>query len=227
MDKFIDLFLNKINFKYLKYELMQLKKKHQIIIILCSIAIMFLGLLTLVYYNMLTFISIVGLLIVTYFSLIFQIKFYPKTYMTLQITNIQHEKKNNSTQTFRMLARNPTAKLITLSNIVVIWEYKHGMLCSIETPIEVPSATPITIVIEIDIDKIGYNSNSTRLVCPLKKCIDFPSESGNIMIEFEIILKLVGRLKYHPCFDWNVIFSILLEDAFGRQQVVYENELWR
>ena len=117
---------------------------------------------------------------------------------------------------------------LLLTTFDVTWRYHHGYLSSIDHgDFLVPmSAYLIQLPIDTDDESPKFRRD---LIYP---AIAMPprNESGpsTVTVRLEMLYFLSGRLDYHPCADWNIIFSVaVLTDAGDDRCEIFSHCPWR
>lgn len=220
----IDFFRFLLDLDLKKDEFKQLKLINKIIAVLTPFIVFILSIILLLYlWDFKIYYTIIFCLLLTYIVYCAFVYTMPKYYSPITITDIIEGRIiNNSFRDFKIVLRNPSNNLATMKSIIVRWKYIHGNQCSLEVPREIATYKPIKIELSVDV----YDENEKTSIYILDRYIDFPEKSGNIQIEMSLCLSIKGDENWHPCSNWNLVYSVDIEDTKGRITTVIKQREW-
>ncbi len=112
-----------------------------------------------------------------------------------------------------------------ITKLKIRWRYLHGVQCALSTCHALEPVLTWHVQIEID----TYDDSIREKIVDLEPALYIrPDESyegvGNFNIELQYILT---NIEYHPCADWDILYSITLIDHKGKEYELIHNRNWR
>lgn len=149
--------------------------------------------------------------------------FVPKTVSSLDVISIQdvNNRNDNNIRSLYILLRNSSSSDIILNKFYVKWRYDHGMAASIDEGKIIKPLAQYHFELAIDTDDNNQRIQTKNIIHPIKV-----SGSGIAMIEVDFSYYFDGRLKYHPCCDWNIIYDLEIVDINNVSTTIFTNRTW-
>lgn len=112
-----------------------------------------------------------------------------------------------------------------ITKLKIKWQYLYGVQCSTSTAEALQPILTWHVRIEVD----PSDSSVKEKIIELDPALNIrPGESfigvGNFNIELQYILT---NKDYHPCADWDILYSITLIDHKGKEYELICNRNWR
>ena len=112
-----------------------------------------------------------------------------------------------------------------ITKLKIKWQYLHGEQCALGTCEALKPVLKWFVKIEID----PHDSSIKEKIIDLNPPLHIrPGETyvgiGNFEIELQYILT---NIDYHPCADWDILYSITLIDYKGKEYELIHNRNWR
>ena len=170
---------------------------------------------------------LIFIIIICIGSIIYILKYGKKIYMPLEILEIdKYRKPNISSNVYDITLANPSTEQITLKTFRVKWKYYKGMQCSIGQGVPIKPVEEYILNIPID----PGNTNIQKKDYKMRPMIVIPP--GNdyysiTQIKVQFHYHFISKLKYHPCTDWNIYFSLDIIDKDDRILNIFTNYHWR
>lgn len=161
--------------------------------------------------------SIVVLIIVDCYML----ERLPKEKLTFEINVIKDDSSDNTVAKYRIFLKNKSSE-VRFDRIQVTYQYDRGIRCSLDTPYIPEHLSDISVILNIDVHNETKRTKIQKLCSP----IIFPKDSREVEIRVDLIVDL-GEKGYHPCYDWNITYSVVLMSTDKRELVVLKDRKWR
>ena len=166
--------------------------------------------------------------LVIFALLVWILFFVPKTVSPLLISSIQvvNDKNDNNRRSLQILLSNPSSKDIILHKFYVKWRYDHGMAAAIDQGKAIEPSVQYHFKLAIDTDNNTTQVQDIDMNPPISVPSDNGSGPGITMIEVEFSYYFDGRLDYHPCCDWNIIYDLEVIDINNVRTTIFTNRTW-
>ena len=140
---------------------------------------------------------------------------------------LEGQSENKASRIFEIVISNSSDEQIILKEFLIEWRYYHGMLMSVAQGATLKPVAQYLIKLPIDTDKSDLNSRVDAIYPPI--VLPPRNESGPSLTTFQLQLHYYfsGRLNYHPCCDWNIIFDIALRCDKSEELSLFSEERWR
>lgn len=151
-----------------------------------------------------------------------------KYFSPIKVLNIKKiDKLDQATRIFEIALGNNTHEQILLNRFILNWQYIEGMCTSIAFGLPLEPAAEYILEFPLDVNsEIMHEKEydlTPLLVVPPK------NENGRSLTMFKIQLHydFFGRLNYHPCWDWNIQYNLMIKDVDGRIVTLIKDAMWR
>lgn len=170
--------------------------------------------------NIILFIIAVPIIYIIFFS--------KKDKLPLQVINISHlDKPDVSSNMYEITLVNNTNKNIFLKKLKVNWIYNPGNACSIGEAVAINSIAKYILDIPINVCETEKQS----LYINMNPIIIIPGKNkfgpGFLQFQVQIHYHLIGDIKYHPQYNWDITFDLDIIDETNRSFNIFNNYKWR
>ncbi|MFN0131633.1 MAG: hypothetical protein ACKVW3_03735 [Phycisphaerales bacterium] len=131
-------------------------------------------------------------------------------------------------QIFDVTIANASRSAFLPKDFIIYYKYENGFQMSIDNSRSLSAVDVYYVKMDIDTDKDGLEMTKTVPVYP--SVIVGPgssSDPGLLTIRLTVDYSLTGRLKYHPNFDWNILYHVEATDDAGRRVILVPERRWR
>ena len=131
---------------------------------------------------------------------------------------------DSASRVFDIILANPSKVQVMLTEFDVRWRYYRGMEEAIDEGVALEPVAKYVIELPIDPD----DPREIQKIDTIYPIIIVPprNESGPSITTFRIQLHY-ALIGWHPCYDWNIVFSLAVRDDKGGTLQLFSNSLWR
>ena len=147
---------------------------------------------------------------------------------TLKVQRIlEGQAPDSASRVFDIVLANRSNVQIMLTKFEIHWRYHHGMLSAVDHGVALKPVANYIIEFPVDPD-LDDQQEKIETIYPVI-IIPPQNESGPSITTFRIQLHYYfsGRIDWHPCFDWNILFSLAIIDNGGNKVQLFSNSYWR
>jgi hypothetical protein len=140
---------------------------------------------------------------------------------------IEGQSMDSASRVFEITISNPSKEQILLTDFKVNWHYHHGNLCSVDKGVALKAVAKYVIKLPINTDDNSEKTLTELLYPPV--AIPPVNESGPSLtvLQLQLYYYFDGRIDWHPCCDWNIIFDLEIIDDSGRSLTVFSHTAWK
>jgi hypothetical protein len=128
---------------------------------------------------------------------------------------------------FDIYLKNSSKEEKILRKFIVDYRYQRGSLSSIDYGTLLKPVAEYIIDIPIDI----YNGSKKNLVKPVYPMLLIDSKDseskGLASFRLQLHYSFVGSINYHPCYNWNIIFSLKISYGEHDTLTIFEKKGWK
>ncbi len=171
---------------------------------------------------------VICILVALLFFIIYLLRFAPKTVLPLQLIRIViYNKPDISSNIFEITLANPTNQQIILKELRAKWKYYKGSCCSIGQGVCINSVADYIVDIPLDVTDENIQTRNINMspiiVVPPR------DNSGPSFTQFKVQFHYYfsGSLDWHPCSDWDILYSLDILDHKNASFNIFSNYNWR
>jgi hypothetical protein len=134
---------------------------------------------------------------------------------------------DDASRIFDLTLSNASDRQLLLTKFEVKWRYRHGMLASVDRGAALVPIAKYIIDFPVDPDN-EERKTFERVMYPAIALSPGTIKNPTLVtIRLQLHYHFAGRLDYHPCADWNILFDVVAVAQSGERIPIFEDGNWR